>query len=655
MFGAMIGDIAGSPYKIKKYNVHTKDFQFLTEYSYYTDATVMTVAVAAAIMSTGNKYDENELENALIHHMKRLGQAHPDVGYSRKFRQWLFSDDPRPYHSRDNRAAMRVSVIGWLYDDLDDVRRIARLSARVTHDHTEGILSAEAAAGAVFLARKSHDKQTVREYIEMTLGYDLSRTCADIRSEDKHSVNCRSTIAEAITAFLVGESFEDVIRTAISLGGDSSAVAAIAGSIAEAHYNTIDPDWYKVPFHYMDPDADADLEEVMYSFCTHYVKQPDPNIDMLHEACVFAAEKCGGHKLTGTDIKLIVHSMEVLQLLTYMNAGDELKQAGVLCAASAGAMDEIRQKFGDRVARILSIAAQRECEKWKDHMIRLTEDLEKADRDTRLLVMAERLATLRALLSFQQKTGKKLWKYFDDSESLISLCESQVQDALYDMQYDDNINVRIIYWQLVDIYKDLFVTIYADMDRHRIFHDPLNETASVFYPEDRSWNTYRYEIPKSAVKLPRLKAEKLENLWSIQFYDDIMEKDEGISSAVTDHAVDPSDEKAAEIIELLIKKVHENGHLLMTKSESMDIAVKEIQKHSPSLRSLDLSHTLIIFSDYTALHRGPDIDTETVPAKNVFETVINHPEYNNILLNGFTVGFLIGKDDALNILENDPV
>mgnify|MGYP000394199562 FL=1 len=83
MFGAMIGDIAGSPYKIKKYNVHTKDFQFLTEYSYYTDATVMTVAVAAAIMSTGNKYDENELENALIHHMKRLGQAHPDVGYSR--------------------------------------------------------------------------------------------------------------------------------------------------------------------------------------------------------------------------------------------------------------------------------------------------------------------------------------------------------------------------------------------------------------------------------------------------------------------------------------------------------------------------------------------------------------------------------------------
>ena len=123
----------------------------------------------------------------------------------------------------------------------------------------------------------------------------------------------------------MGESFEDVIRTAISLDGDSSAVAAIAGSIAEAHYNTIDPDWYKVPFHYMDPDADADLEEVMYSFCTHYVKQPDPNIDMLHEACVFAAEKCGGHKLTGTDIKLIVHSMEVLQLLTYMNAGEELK------------------------------------------------------------------------------------------------------------------------------------------------------------------------------------------------------------------------------------------------------------------------------------------------------------------------------------------
>ena len=152
------------------------------------------------------------------------------------FRRWLRAKNPQPYNSWGNGSAMRVSSVAWLYNDIDTVRRIARLSAEVTHNHPEGIKGAEATASAIFLGRTGHNKAVIKSYIENEFHYCLSRTCDEIRPSYYHVESCQETVPEAITAFLEGESFEDVIRNAVSLGGDCDTLTAIAGSIAEGFY-----------------------------------------------------------------------------------------------------------------------------------------------------------------------------------------------------------------------------------------------------------------------------------------------------------------------------------------------------------------------------------------------------------------------------------
>ena len=152
------------------------------------------------------------------------------------FFRWLKSPSPKPYGSWGNGSAMRVSAAGWLYNTMEEVRKAARLSAEVTHNHPEGIKGAEATAAAIFLARTGHSKAEIKEYVEQNFQYDLSRSCDEIRPSYRHVESCQETVPEAITAFLEGEDFEDVIRTAVSLGGDCDTLAAIAGSIAEGFY-----------------------------------------------------------------------------------------------------------------------------------------------------------------------------------------------------------------------------------------------------------------------------------------------------------------------------------------------------------------------------------------------------------------------------------
>jgi ADP-ribosylglycohydrolase len=168
--------------------------------------------------------------------MQKFGKRYPDAGYGTKFRRWLRERKPRPYGSCGNGSAMRVSSIAWLYDDMETVQKMACLSAEVTHNHPEGIKGAEAIASAIFLARTGHTKQEIKTYMEEEFQYDLSRTCDEIRPTYHHVESCQESVPEAITAFMEGENFEDVIRTAVSLGGDTDTNAAIAGSIAEGYY-----------------------------------------------------------------------------------------------------------------------------------------------------------------------------------------------------------------------------------------------------------------------------------------------------------------------------------------------------------------------------------------------------------------------------------
>ena len=235
MYGAVLGDIVGSPYEFDHNNYKAKNFPLFSRRSEFTDDTVMTLAVAKALMNTCGQ-DDAVIKAALVREMQRLGRAYPDRGYGARFDSWLHKEDPQPYNSYGNGSAMRVSPAAWLAENMTEALHLARLTAEVTHDHPEGIKGAQATAAAIFLARTGHSKVDIKAQVEHEFGYNLSRTCDEIRPVYRHVESCQETVPQAIIAFLESAGFEDALRTAVSLGGDSDTLAAITGSIAEAFY-----------------------------------------------------------------------------------------------------------------------------------------------------------------------------------------------------------------------------------------------------------------------------------------------------------------------------------------------------------------------------------------------------------------------------------
>ncbi|MBQ8073263.1 MAG: ADP-ribosylglycohydrolase family protein [Clostridia bacterium] len=234
MIGAILGDMIGAPYEFDMGD-KTKNFPLFSQRSRFTDDTVMTIAVAEALMNTIG-WSDDAIRYALFNSMQYWGHEYPYAGYGTMFWNWLNTKNPTPYNSYGNGSAMRVSSAGWLYDTMEETRHVARLTAEVTHNHPEGIKGAEATASAIFLARTGHSKAEIREYVTSEFGYNLTRTCDEIRPTYHHVESCQETVPEAMTAFLEGTDFEDVIRTAVSLGGDCDTLTCIAGSIAEAFY-----------------------------------------------------------------------------------------------------------------------------------------------------------------------------------------------------------------------------------------------------------------------------------------------------------------------------------------------------------------------------------------------------------------------------------
>ena len=231
MLGAILGNILGS-----KYESQLNASKGLPQKPQrYTGDSVMTVAVAQALMNAVGGSDDDILA-AVQASMQKWGRKYPFAGYGGMFRQWLVSRRPKPYGSFGNGSAMRVYSVGFMYDTIERTRRVAALTAMVTHNHPEGIKGAEATASAIFLARTGSTKAEIKAYIEREFGYDLSRSCDEIHPTYHHVESCQQTVPEAITAFLEGSSFEDVIRTAVSLGGDCDTLTCIAGGMAEAFY-----------------------------------------------------------------------------------------------------------------------------------------------------------------------------------------------------------------------------------------------------------------------------------------------------------------------------------------------------------------------------------------------------------------------------------
>ena len=254
MLGAIAGDIIGSIYE--RFNIRSTEFPLFSAYSRFTDDTLLTVALADSIVY-GDDYPFL---------LKWYYRNYPNAGFGGAFQNWARSESLEPYNSWGNGSAMRVSPIGWAYDSLEEVLEQAKLSAEVTHNHPAGIAGAQAIASALFLARAGNSKEAIKAYITDTFQYDLTETIAGLRTYYVFDVSCQGSVPQAIIAFLESEDYEDCIRKAISIGGDSDTIACMAGGIAHAFYGSI-PEKIKQETY---ARLDEPLTEVVFRFCEKY-------------------------------------------------------------------------------------------------------------------------------------------------------------------------------------------------------------------------------------------------------------------------------------------------------------------------------------------------------------------------------------------------
>ena len=272
MLGAIIGDTVGSVYEFN--NTKDVNFQLFCSRSSYTDDSLMSLAVAKWL-TVDRLFSHKVLEDIMVE--IAMEYPCPMGGYGGGFYRWLFasemledyendtrSSERKPYNSWGNGSAMRASAVGWMFDNLEETERVAEFSASITHNHPEGIKGAQATAAAIFLARNGYSKDEIREYIEQRFGYDLSKTWSEIHPTYGWEDSCQGTVPPAIIAFLDSKDFEDAIRLAVSLGGDSDTLACITGGISEAFYK-------KIPQEMIDQTLsklDAPLYAILESFAS---------------------------------------------------------------------------------------------------------------------------------------------------------------------------------------------------------------------------------------------------------------------------------------------------------------------------------------------------------------------------------------------------
>ena len=261
MLGAIIGDIVGSKYEFQ--NIKSKDFTFFQPDMFFTDDTIMTVAIFDALYSCQGNFDK--LENLTILKLREYGKKYPGngkIGYGKLFEEWINSKNPRPYNSFGNGSAMRISAVPYFASNLNELKEISFKVTSVTHNHPEGIKGAEAVAVAIYLAKNGFSKEKIKNEIEKY--YNLNFDYEDLRENYTYKVSCQRTVPEAIFCFLISNSFEDAIRTGISIGGDSDTICAIIGGIAEAFYG-IPEDIKTKALNYLDNDLKTQVE-LFYDF-----------------------------------------------------------------------------------------------------------------------------------------------------------------------------------------------------------------------------------------------------------------------------------------------------------------------------------------------------------------------------------------------------
>ncbi len=264
MIGALIGDIVGSRFEWD--NCRRKDFDLLPDACFFTDDSIMTLAVAKALLDC--QPDASDLEAQTIRQMQTLGREYPDGGYGGMFSRWLCAAAPKPYGSYGNGSAMRVSACGYAGETLDQVKALSRTVTAVTHNHPEGIKGAEATAVGVWMARQGASMTELRDYLTAHY-FPIPFTLDQIRETYQFNETCQETVPQALEAFFESVSFEDAIRNAISIGGDSDTLAAITGAVAEAYYG-VSPALRQQALSFLD----ARLRKILLDFEEKYPPRP---------------------------------------------------------------------------------------------------------------------------------------------------------------------------------------------------------------------------------------------------------------------------------------------------------------------------------------------------------------------------------------------
>lgn len=231
MIGAIIGDIVGS--RFEGYNNKKLDFELFTKYNRATDDSMMTLAIAKALMES--KKDYSDLEEKSIKYMVEIGKEYPLCGFGGNFYKWIKSENHEPYGSYGNGAAMRVSACGYIAKSLDEAIKLSTVVTNVSHNHEESVKAANIVSACIYLARTGYTKEKIKEYVEKNYK-KIDFTLDEIRDAYRFDVSCQGSVPQALQAFFEANSFEEAVRKAVSIGGDSDTIAAITGSIAGAYY-----------------------------------------------------------------------------------------------------------------------------------------------------------------------------------------------------------------------------------------------------------------------------------------------------------------------------------------------------------------------------------------------------------------------------------
>lgn len=348
MFGAIIGDIIGSKFEFDR-GPKSKEFKLFTKRDKFTDDTVMTCAVAEALLQAGNA-DEKTFKKTLIQSMKKWGRRYPYAGYGGRFIGWVLGDDTKPYGSYGNGSAMRVSPVGWYYDTMEKTREVARWTAEVTHNHPEGVKGAEAVAAAIFMARHVASVREIRDYIETEFGYNLKRTLAEIAPQYHHVEDCMHSVPEAITCFLEGTGYEDVIRNVMYIGGDTDTLGAIAGAIAEAAYG-IPMDILTTGRTYLEEDINNLMEEFYMKLCEEPGEADSEEIDLKDLKALIdkALDSRDNNDFIRVCVELIslMHMKEqaYTQMRDVTGATRAIKEDTAVCGAKFTMNEDLRLRF----------------------------------------------------------------------------------------------------------------------------------------------------------------------------------------------------------------------------------------------------------------------------------------------------------------------